>query len=132
MNELFDTADSEGIEVIYGNIPASVSVSMNGYICMDYSLLWGGSNERVHFAHEIGHCVTGSFYNRYTPCYIRQQYENRADKWAIKKLVPEDALYKAVEQGHTEAWDLAECFDVTQPFMEKAIEYYQAKALAYL
>lgn len=130
MKELFDTAASEGIEVLYSDIPASGSISMDGYICMDYSLLWGGADERVHLAHEIGHCVTGSFYNRYAPCDIRQRYENRADKWAIKRLVPEDELSEAVEQGHTEPWDLAEYFDVTQPFMEKAIDYYQTKRIA--
>ena len=40
------------------------------------------------FAHELGHCETGSFYNRYAKLDVRQQHENRADKWAIRRLVP--------------------------------------------
>jgi len=127
MNDLFDIAATDGIEVIYKNVPASGSISMDGYICMDYSLLCGGADERVHLAHEIGHCVTGAFYNRFSPNDIRQRYENRADRWAINELIPENKLIEAIETGHTEPWDLAEYFNVTQPFIEKAIGYYQMK-----
>ena len=87
------------------------------------------ANENVKLAHEIGHCETGSFYNRCTPLDVRQKHENRADKWAIKKLVPKDELYAAFQRGETELWELSETFDVTEDFMKKAADLYRQEYL---
>ena len=124
MKELFEVADNEGIEVIYGDFPLTTSMSMPGFIAMDFSLLYNYIAERVHFAHELGHCVRGAFYNRYATCDLRGQQEVKADKWAIKKLVPADKLEQAVKNGYTEVWQLAEYFNVTEEFMKKAICWY--------
>lgn len=75
-------------------------------------------------AHEIGHCVTGSFYNRYSDFDCCQKHENQADKWAIGQLIPVDDLDEAVADGCTEIWELAERFGVTEQFMKKAVCYY--------
>lgn len=75
-------------------------------------------------AHEIGHCETGSFYNRYTKFDIRQRHENRADKWAIGQMVPVSDLDEAVADGCCEIWELAERFGVTEQFMKKAVCLY--------
>lgn len=95
------------------------------YIAIDPFQLRRESDERQKLAHELGHCETGSFYNRYAACDVRQKHENRADKWAIKKLVPKDELEAAVNAGHTEFWDLAELFSVTEDFMKKAVCWYR-------
>ena len=69
-------------------------------------------------------CITGAFYNRYSNYDCRQRHENRADKWAIKKLIPVDALDNAIAAGHTDLWDLADHFGVTEPLMRRAVCYY--------
>ena len=83
------------------------------------------ATEVVSVAHELGHCVTGSFYNLYSKYDIRKKHENMADKWAIMHLVPQDKLEHAVKTGHTEIWDLAEEFCVTEDFMRKAVCWYK-------
>ena len=130
MIELFQTAETLGVEVFTGNIPETVSMSVPGAICMDASLAYGGAMERVHCAHELGHCARAAFYSRGDPRWIRQRCENKADKWAIKKLVPKDELKRAVSQGYSEPWQLAEYFDVTDDFMIKAVWFYQHGNLA--
>lgn len=134
MNELFREAEAAGIHVEYCRLPLNASISTpdagGDFILMDYSLIEAGSAERVHFAHELGHCMTGSFYNRYTAFDVRQKHENRANRWAIQRLVPRDALSEAVAQGHTELWDLAEHFGVTEDFMRKAVCWYTHGSLA--
>lgn len=130
MIELFRVAEEMGVEVFCGNIPETVSMSVPGAICMDASLAYGGAVERVHFAHELGHNARAAFYTRSDPPCIRHRCERKADKWAIKKLVPEDELKKAVARGYTESWQLAEYFDVTNDFMVKAMWYYQHGNLA--
>ena len=59
--------------------------------------------------------------------YKRQKYENRANKWAYKKLVPQDELAEACLQGYREPWELAEYFGVTEDFLRGALKYYQER-----
>lgn len=88
------------------------------------------AEERVRLAHELGHCLTGSFYNRYAPRDLRQKHENRADKWAIEALIPPEAYQAALDEGCTELWQLAERFEVTEDFARKAVCWYQHGNLA--
>ncbi len=76
------------------------------------------------FAHEMGHCMTDSFYVGFSPLEKRSKHEYRAEKWAINYLIPFDALCQAVQEGNHELWQLAEYFDVGEPFIEKAITYH--------
>ena len=126
---LYDFAKQQNIEVL--NYPMSENGSMSimaedgcCYIGMDASVLDGSAQERVHLGHELGHCATGSFYSIHTAVDSRQRHENKADKWAVKKLIPVDDLDYAVADGCTEIWELADRFGVTEQFMRKAICYY--------
>lgn len=129
ISALYALAKQQNIEVLSYPMPHNGSMSVmtdSGACCigMDASVQDGGIRERVHLAHELGHCATGSFYNIYAAIDHRQRHENRADKWAIRKLVPVDALDDAVAEGCTELWALAERFGVTEQFMRKAVCYY--------
>jgi Zn-dependent peptidase ImmA (M78 family) len=73
------------------------------------------------FAHEMGHCMTDSFYEGYSPYELRAKHEHRANKWAVNYVIPFPELCQAVKDGHREIWDLAEYFDVSCSFVEKAI-----------
>ena len=108
----------------------SVTDGIHCAIMMDPSKLQAEAEQRQTLAHELGHCVTGSFYNRYAKLDLRQKHENRADKWAIEQLIPADALAQAVASGHTELWGLAEYFGVTEAFMKKALCWYHHGNLA--
>lgn len=96
----------------------------NCYIAIDPQRLSSENDERNKLAHELGHCITGSFYNQYSDYDCRQYHENRADKWAILQLITVDDLDEAVAEGCTEFWELAERFDVPEQFMKKAVCYY--------
>lgn len=129
VSALYEIANEQNIEVLEYSMPANESMSVvdddgQCYIGMDPNARDGSIQERVHLAHELGHCVTGSFYNRYSGFDCRQRHENRADKWAIRQLITEDDFDQAVAEGHTEVWDLAELFGVTEQFMKKAICLY--------
>lgn len=93
-------------------------------IAIDPGKIKSSADERVKLAHELGHCKQGAFYNPYAACDVRRKHENRADKWAVKKLIPEDELDEAVADGCTELWELAEYFGVTEEFMRKAVCWY--------
>lgn len=126
---LYELASQQNIEVLSYPMLENGSMSImteDGacYIGMDDSILDGAAAERVHLGHELGHCVTGSFYNIYAAVDYRQRHENRADKWAILRLIPVEDLDDAIASGCTEVWELAERFGVTEPFVRKALCYY--------
>lgn len=126
---LYALAEQQNIEVIPFPLPQNGSMSVqleDGTCCIgiDCSVQANTIQERTHMGHELGHCITGSFYTIHTAVDCRQRHENRADKWAIRTLVPVDALDDAIAHGCTEIWDLAERFGVTEDFMRKAVCYY--------
>ncbi len=130
VNELYNYAENESVAVAtfpLSRREALSTMDSDGqcYIALDPHRIASTADEKTKLAHELGHCVTGAFYNVYSPCDIRQRHENRADKWAIKKLIPEDELEEAVRSGCTELWELAEYFDVTEDFMRKAVSWYK-------
>ena len=130
MFALYEVAEQNNISIDQGNLPYTKSLSIPGHVALDYNLMWNSAEERTRTAHELGHCIRDAFYHRDDPRYIKRRCENKADKWAIKKLIPKDELDKAVSLGYTETWQLAEYFDVTEEFMIKVIWYYQHGNLA--
>ena len=130
--DLYEYAENQGIDVDWIPLEQATSLSIplpdGSYaIAVNPWKLDTLEQETVCLAHELGHCETGAFYNRYAARDIRQKYENRANKWAYKKLVPQDELAEACLQGYREPWELAEYFGVTEDFLRGALKYYQER-----
>ena len=119
--ELYDFCDKNGIDVIFGFFPACKAISMPAHIALDYDLT--GAEETVCLAHEIGHIMRGAFYTANSSKTERRRAENKADKWAIKKLVPAAELKQAIKKGYM-PYEIAEIFGVTEQLIEKACAYY--------
>ena len=129
--ELYQLADAEHIPVYSFDLPQTHPLSLMNNdgscaVAIDPFGLNSTKDETTRLAHELGHCITGSFYNRYSDFDIKEKSEYKANKWAIKKLIPKDELQAAFEQGYTEPWTLAEYFNVTEEFVIKAVNYYRA------
>lgn len=126
--ELYDIAEQNGITVDAFDMGECecMSVALNDqlYIAINPFALTSFADEKVKLAHELGHCETHSFYNRYSKLDLRAKHEYRADKWAVKKLIPKDELEEAFKAGYTQAWQLAEYFDVTEDFVRRAAKIY--------
>lgn len=129
LKQLYELAEQENIPVLTFPLPETGSMSVmdgagNCYVGMDPGLRDGDVAERVHLSHELGHCVTGSFYNIHAAVDCRQRHENRANKWAIQALIPVEQLDDAIACGCTEVWELAERFRVTEEFIRKTVCWY--------
>lgn len=128
--EMYSIAFCENVTILCENTCDAKSMSARPpsgdcYIGINPLKLESRADELVALAHELGHCETGSFYNKYALLDIRAKHERRADKWAIKKLVPRDELINALSKGYIEIYELAEYFEVTEDFMRKALEFYE-------
>ena len=129
LRNLYAFAKQQNIEVFPYPLPETGSLSVmedsgKCYIGMDDSIRDGDVQERVHLGHELGHCVTGSFYNIHAAVDCRRKHENKADKWAVQTLIPVEELDDAIAEGCTEVWELAERFGVTEEFIRKTVCYY--------
>ena len=133
--DLYDFAEEKGIDVDWISMRKAASISVelpdgSWCIAIDPWKMETIAEETVALGHELGHCSTGAFYNRFAKRDIMQKHENRANKWAIQKLIPVEDLDEAIADGHTDLWDLAEHFGVTEDFMRKAVCWYTYGNLA--
>lgn len=125
LSELYQLAEDNQIEVDYYPMRQATSLSFpEGWIAIDVDKLRDTAEEKACLAHELGHCLTGSFYNIYSSCDIRSKREARAQRWAIQHLIPPQALEEAVAAGLTQPWELAEYFGVPESFVREAEEWY--------
>lgn len=125
--DLIKYAEEKGIIIEYSHLPQTGSCALeleDLYIIGIDERDMTEAEKRVHIAHEVGHCETGAFYNMYSPVDNRGYNENKADRWAIEKLITKDDFIKAFKSGLTEYWQLAEEFSLTEDFVKKAYEYY--------
>ena len=128
LSDLYALAEADSIKVDCFSLDNCQSMSIqdsngNCYIGIDPMKLESSKEEKVKLAHELGHCVTGAFYNRYSSCDIRGKHEQTANRWAVKKLVPKTELVRLLKKGLAR-WELAEHFEVTEDFINLAIRMY--------
>lgn len=97
------------------------------YIAIDPFQLRSEQDEKMKLSHELGHCMTGSFYNEWSTVDIRERHEYRADKWAVHRLIPFEDFRRAIKDGNIETWQLAEYFDVTEDFIRRTEYVYQCE-----
>lgn len=124
--ELFEIALKDKICVESFPLPKNKSVSVrygNRYYVAIDNTEKSDAEEKVHLAHELGHCETNSFYNIHAPLDLREKHEYRANKWAVKKLIPKDELTELLKKNVAK-WDIAEHFGVTESFLNLALIMY--------
>ena len=125
--ELCDIAEQDDILMLSGKLHSSPSMAVcdegDCTVIFDYSQIDSTPALMVCTAHEIGHCETGAFYTE-NSLELRSRMEYRANKWAIKKLAPKDEMKKAIENGNTEVWQLAEYFGITEDMIKFAMWVY--------
>ena len=125
---LYHLAEANGIPVLYLALPECGSLCMplaGGAGAVGMDLRWPSpADERVHMAHELGHCLTGSFYNRDAALELRQKLENRADRRAVDVLLPPAEDAAALAQGGPGRAPLGARGCVTEDFARKAVCLY--------
>ncbi|MDY4812303.1 MAG: ImmA/IrrE family metallo-endopeptidase [Ruminococcus sp.] len=130
LEELYIQCDKKGIDVYYFPLKRSSVKGIalpDGTIAMDTDKISTRTEEKEVLAHELAHIETESFYNVYSDCNIKSKQERKAETHAIRKLVPQNELAKAIKGGTTQLWELAEEFEVSCPLMKKAVEYYNTQ-----
>lgn len=126
---LYQRAEHNGISVddfpLKKRAALAVLDNIGGcHIAIDRRRLENRADEKYKLAHEMGHCVTGALYSRNVPFETIERCEERANRWAIENCLPLDEIKIAMRAGLTEAWQLAEWYDLPEGFVHKALQYY--------
>ena len=126
-------AENKGISVdtLSGISNRALAVNISGVkgICLNADIETE-AERKACLAHEIGHCVTDSFYSVKTPLVTRGKLEHIADKWAIPRLVPLRKLRYAVRKLRLHnAYELAEYFAVPEDVINRAYNFYSVKGV---
>lgn len=123
---LYTEADQNGLQIYHFPMRSITAISTpDGTVAMDVDKLQDRREEARVLAHEMGHCATGYFYTVNTPLCIRGRCEERAERWAIKRLVPLAELTQVLDAGLTEAHELADYFEVPEDFIVQCVRYYR-------
>ena len=128
-NDLYSFAEENNITVAEFPLKKTLSLAImdtdnDCYIAMDSKRMKSTVEKNERLIHELGHCMTGSFYSRHTPLITRSKCEYRANKWAIENYIPFEDFKEAIRRGCNNYEELAEHFDVTPEMIGKAYTYY--------
>ena len=103
---------------------ATVEVAGRYGIFVDFDRLGSLQEFKAVLAHELGHCATGCTHRVSSPYDLICRHEYKADRWAIQRYLPFEALQEAVAAGCTEPWQLAEHLQLPEALVRRALHYY--------
>ena len=130
ITDLYSRAIRQGCEIDWFPMRATKALSLpDNSIALNPSMIEGETDEKTTLAHELGHCVTGSFYSIHTPLETRARCEFHADKRAIEMLIPLDELRECFRAGCQTVYEVAQYFDVSEQLVERAMELYEEKIM---
>lgn len=126
--ELVEEIEKEGVDVeeVHFNSLRIKGLCINNTILLN-SQLETYAEKTCVLAEEIGHyyTTTGNILDQ-TEIKSRKQ-ERKARGWGYEKLIPIPKLIEAYLAGARNRYELAEFLDVTESFLEDAINYYREK-----
>lgn len=129
LNNLYDIAERENIKIYDWHVEDANGIYVNidkiNAIALNYDNIGTYIEEKQVLAEELGHYymdATYPLYSKDTVLMSKQEY--RAKKWSYNTLISFDKLRLAVKNGMRDLYTLANYFDVTAEYMQKAINFY--------
>ena len=134
-SELYDYAEKSGIEIISGLHKTKkafcfASGDVKG-VSIDYRKIESAPEEKAVLFEEVGHIESDCLYylsDYLNPCrrMLIAKAEAKAADWAAAKQIPVAEL-KAALKKYTEIYELAEHFNVLEPVVIRAYNYWKRK-----
>ena len=124
--ELLREAEREGVEVISWSLKGNTKGAYyNGVIALGKNITTTAEKTCV-LAEELGHYYTSYGNILDTSNTNNRKQEVKARRWAVKRLVPLKSIIQAYEAGYRNMFEVAEYIGVTEEFLIRAFEAYNA------
>ena len=131
IEQIYEIADNRGIAIYAFPMLELRAISLRGgHIAIDRSKFASDVEYKCALVHEIGHCVTDSFYNLHTSVPVKELIERQANRFAAELLVPFAELRRAFNRGILFNRILARMFDVTVEFINMVLELFEYELLS--
>lgn len=128
LNKLYDIATRENISVIdfkMKNKAIIEQIDKEYYIGLNYSKIDNSTEEKELLAEELGHYYTNTLYDTNYSDIEMNKREYRANKWALKTLVPFQKLKDLCDKGVIYSYEFAEELGVSEKLIDRAYNYYK-------
>ncbi|WP_333860136.1 ImmA/IrrE family metallo-endopeptidase [Clostridium sp.] len=126
-DDLINEASKEGVNVIEMNFKGkSKGYYLDNVIAIN-AKLETTAEKRCTLIEEIGHLKTSSGNILDAKNTSNRKQEKRARNWAYEKLAGIISIVTAFEKGIRSKYDLAEYLNITENFLEEAIQHYREK-----
>lgn len=127
--DLRKLAAAQGINIDERPMRELRAISLpQGWIAIDPAKFPTEADYKCVLAHEIGHCLTGSFYKVDSPAADKERCERAANEYAARLLMPAEAVLSAFQDGQGQLSTLAARFEVTAGFAAMALNFYGMEA----
>lgn len=91
IHEIYNELAARGVQFYLWDLDCkAVTLEMAGEyaVFLDFDRIDNASEEAVVLAHEAGHILTGATHRVASPWDLIERHEQRADRWAIRHLLP--------------------------------------------
>lgn len=129
--EIYNELEREGAYLFSGtyNLPEdcdAATIKLNGKfgVFLDIDKIRTLAQEKEAVSHEWAHICEDATYHMDAPADVKRQAEVRANRAQIKKVLPWSELCQAVYDGCDTPYLLSERFDLSEEFIQSAIDYY--------
>lgn len=124
---LQEHAENYGIKVLELKFDSNAKGLCNGNVIGINSSIETEAEKACVLAEEIGHVLTtyGDIMDQNDISNIKQELKARA--WGYSELVKLESLFLAYKSGVHNRFELAEYLEVTEEYLEEAIDYYKSK-----
>lgn len=128
LKDFYDFCRAEQVAVIpFAGMPAPGATLRDGGrygIFLDFSQISTTRLLRGVCCHEMGHVATGALHKVDSPFELAERSEYRANRWAAQHFLTQEDFRDAFDAGYTEAWQLAEYFDMPERDVKAALTYW--------
>ncbi|GKX27879.1 hypothetical protein SH1V18_03590 [Vallitalea longa] len=128
MTKLLQYIEDENIQLIEADIPVKKLKGLyyDNTIIIDKEVSTTIQKKCI-LAEEIGHYFTSTGDILDQSNITNKKQENKARAWAFEKLIGLMDIINAYKCGVRNKFELAEYLDVTEEFLNEAVEYYKRK-----
>ena len=124
---LINEADSQNIKVYEKPLLPRIKGLYGDSTIWLNQRLTSNKEKTCVLAEELGHYHTSSGNILEQKKVVSIKQEKRARNWAYEKLIPLQSFVKASKGGARNRYELAEFLNVTEDFLDQAIEHYKEK-----
>lgn len=128
LSDFYDFCREHDVDVIpFDGCPQpAATVRDDGYyaIFLDFTQIKSTRLLRGICCHEMAHAATGALHKVDSPFELAARSEYRANRWCARNVLTADAFREAFSAGCTEAWQLAEYFDLPERDIQQALSYW--------